>query len=579
MKKCPSCHILLKDIKSLNCKFCEKEFCSLSCLLKHSSYHLGNTNKNNIINSLKRRQSDNLSYLFPFITSGNFIEDPKFDQNYSFNNFSKVIKDIFPILLGSGSFGNVYLVKHNFTQKEYAMKVIDKKKLSQSYGNGYEQVLNEIKIHSKLDHENIIHIYNVYKNEENINIIMEYAKKGNLLDVIKKEKSGMSEEKAFNYFIQVVNAVYYLHQNNIIHRDIKPENLLITDDETVKLCDFGWAKELTLENRNTFCGTAEYMAPEIVTSENYAFGVDIWSLGILLFEMIFGHSPFEGKNMNSIMINIKVHDLIYDKPVSNECQNLIEKMLESNPQKRFKITDIFEHDFIKKYNKKKNSEFINTENDLSRFKEIKNLKKNGNLGVKKTLTFQNININIESGKIDLIKKTTKNVKKFFNKRNSDNSLTGIEKKSKKKEKEQKIKNELYIQNLKNSLISQLEEAKKKIGEFNFTKNEMYTFEDFRDDEKIIKNNTFKKGGFDKISKQNKIKSSKILTTRDSSSSLDKDDDLFINEQKISLSEKENEDNVDTCLNSSSDSDFDNSAIERLNKAYKKYGQKEKSPSY
>ena len=579
MEKCPSCHISLKDIKTLNCKFCEKEFCSLSCLLKHSSYHLDNTDKNNIINSLKRRQSDNLSYLFPFITSGNFNEAPKFDKNYSLNNFSKVIKDIFPILLGSGSFGNVYLVQHNMTQKEYAMKVVDKKKLSQSYGNSNEQILNEIKIHSKLDHENIIHIYNVFENEESINIIMEYAKKGNLLDVIKKEKNGMSEVKAFRYFIQVVNAVYYLHQNNIIHRDIKPENILIAEDDTVKLCDFGWAKELNLENRNTFCGTAEYMAPEIVTSENYAFGVDIWSLGILLFEMIFGHSPFEGKNMNSIMINIKVHDLIYDKPVSKECKNLIEKMLESNPQKRFKITDIFEHNFIKKYNKKKNNEFINTQNDLSLFKEIKSLKKNGNFGVKKTLTFQNININIENGNINLNKNTTKNTKKYINKRNSDNSLTGIEKKTKKEQKEQKLKNELYIQNLKNFLISQLEKAKKKIGEFNFTKNEMHTFEDFRDDEKINKNNTFKNGDFDKISKKSKIRSSKILKRRGSSSSIDKDDDLFVNEQNISLSEKDNEDKADTCLNSSFDSDFDNSAIERLNKAYKKYGQKEKSPNY
>ena len=353
MENCPSCQNSNKEAKILKCKFCEKTFCSVNCLIKHSSYHLGNSDKNSIINSLKRRHSNKLSCLFPFITSGNFNEEPKFDQKYSINNFSKVIKEIFPVLLGSGSFGNVYLVRHKITQEEYAMKVVNKKKLDQLYGNSYEQVLNEIRIQSKLDHENIIHIYNVSEDEENINIIMEYAQKGNLFDVIKKEKKGISEEKAYKYFIQIVNAVYYLHQNNIIHRDIKPENILISEDDTIKLCDFGWAKELTLENRKTFCGTAEYMAPEIVTSENYGFGVDIWSLGNLLYEMIFGHSPFEGKNMNSIMINIKTKDLTYDKPISKECKNLIEKMLESNQQKRFKITDIFEHDFIKKYTKKK----------------------------------------------------------------------------------------------------------------------------------------------------------------------------------------------------------------------------------
>jgi serine/threonine protein kinase len=562
MEKCPLCKNSNKDVKILKCKFCEKTFCSVTCLLKHSSYNLGNSDKNSIINSLKRRHSNKLSSLFPFITSGNFNEEPKFDQKYSFNNFSKVIKEIFPVLLGSGSFGNVYLVRHNITQEEYAMKVVDKKKLNQLYGNSYEQILNEIRIHSKLDHENIIHLYNVSEDEENIKIIMEYAQKGNLFDVIQKEKKGISEEKAYKYFIQIVNAVYYLHQHNIIHRDIKPENILISEDDTIKLCDFGWAKELTLENRKTFCGTAGYMAPEIVTSENYGFGVDIWSLGNLLYEMIFGHSPFEGNNMNSIMINIKTKDLTYDKPISKECKNLIEKMLESNQQKRFKITDIFEHEFIKKYTKKING-FINTENDLKRYKEIKNIKRR-NFDVKKTFTFQNININIEDNIINLSKKNTKHIKKYINKRNSDNNLVGLREKPKKN---QKSKNQIFIQNLKSSLISQLEKAKKNIENFTFIKNEKYTFEDFRDDEKMVK--TFKND--DKIPKKHKIKSSKILR-RDESSLIDTDEDLFICEQNISLSEKDIEENIET-FSSSIDSCIDNSIIERLNKAYKKYGNK------
>ena len=562
MEKCPFCKNSNKDVKILKCKFCEKIFCSVTCLLKHSSYHLGNSDKNSIINTLKRRYSNKLSNLFPFITSGNFNEEPKFDQKYSINNFSKVIKEIFPVLLGSGSFGNVYLVRHNITQEEYAMKVVDKKKLNQLYGNSYEQILNEIKIHSKLDHENIIHLYNVSEDEENIKIIMEYAQKGNLYDVIQKEKKGISEEKAYKYFIQIVNAVYYLHQHNIIHRDIKPENILISEDDTIKLCDFGWAKELTLENRKTFCGTAEYMAPEMVTNENYGFGVDIWSLGNLLYEMIFGHSPFEGKNMNSIMINIKTKDLTYDKPISKECKNLIEKMLESNQQKRFKITDILEHDFIKKYTKKING-FINTENDLNRYKEIKNLK-GRNFEVKKTFTFQNININIEDNIINLSKNKTKHIKKYINKRNSDKNFDGLIEKPKKN---QKLKNQIFIQNLKSSLISQLEKAKKNIENFTFIKNEKHTFEDFRDDEKMVK--TFKND--DKMLKKHKIKSSKILG-RDEPSLIDTDDDLFICEQNISLSEKDIEENIET-FSSSIDSCIDNSIIDRLNKAYKKYGKK------
>jgi serine/threonine protein kinase len=278
--------------------------------------------------------------------------------------------------------------------------------------------------------------------------------------------------------------------------------------------------------------------------------------------MIFGHSPFEGKNMNSIMINIKTKDLTYDKPISKECKNLIEKMLENNQQKRFKITDIFEHDFIKKYTKKKN-DFIITENDLNRYKEIKNIKTR-NFEVKKTFTFQNININIENNIINLSKNKTKHIKKYINKRNSDKNFDGLIEKPKKN---QKLKNQIFIQNLKSSLISQLEKAKKNIENFTFIKNEKYTFEDFRDDEKMVK--TFKND--DKMPKKHKIKSSKILR-RDESSLIDTDDDLFICEQNISLSEKDIEENIET-FSSSIDSCIDNSIIERLNKAYKKYGKK------
>ena len=103
-----------------------------------------------------------------------------------------------------------------------------------------------------------------------------------------------------------------LYQNNYVHFDIKPENILIGADNKIKLCDFGWAKELTLENRSTFCGTVEYMAPEIVGSENYDYGVDIWSLGILLYELLYGHSPFKANNTKNVILNIKSHEITYD---------------------------------------------------------------------------------------------------------------------------------------------------------------------------------------------------------------------------------------------------------------------------
>ena len=318
MEFCPSC---LKDISStklLKCKFCERNFCSLSCLINHAQTHQVNPNSSNsLVYSLKRRQSDNLTEQYSFLTSGDFRDKINFDKKYDFKNFTKVIEDIFPKQLGTGSFGRVFLVSHNETKELFALKTIEKRKIMTTYGK-LDIIYSEINIHSKLSHQNIIKLYNMYEDDDTINIIMEYAPNGNLYQSIKKEKNGFSESKAFDYFIQVIN-------------------------------------ELSLENRSTFCGTMEYMAPEIVGSENYDYSVDIWSLGILLYELLFGHSPFKGNNTNNIIQNIKSHELNYDdknKKISKSCKDLIQKLLNMNPQKRIKIKDILEHPFIKKHAKK-----------------------------------------------------------------------------------------------------------------------------------------------------------------------------------------------------------------------------------
>ena len=122
MEKCPSCEKNIDSVKFLRCKFCENNFCSLNCLTKHASNHLKNNYpQKNILNFLKRRQSDNLTEQYTFITSGDFKEKPEYDKKYSKDNFSKVlINDFFPQELGSGSYGRVYLIKHNATNEEYA---------------------------------------------------------------------------------------------------------------------------------------------------------------------------------------------------------------------------------------------------------------------------------------------------------------------------------------------------------------------------------------------------------------------------------------------------------------------------
>ena len=463
MEICPECKMAKQLRQTLKCKFCSLSFCSLPCLTTHTSHHKSNNSDfaNNILLPLKKKQTLNLSNQYPFLTEGVYTYDFKYKKELSFQNFTKVTNGFFPVELGIGSYGRVYLVTHNITGEKYSLKVIDKKKLMDKQGN-IDLIYNEINIQSKLNHENIIRLYNVYETETEINIILEYASKGNLYNLILKNKNGFSEFQAYQYFIQMLNAVYFLHQNAIIHRDIKPENILISENNKLKLCDFGWAKEVSVENRSTFCGTFEYMAPEIVYSEKYDFGVDIWSLGILLYELLMGYSPFKGKDPKSIMVNIKFHELIFDKNknLSDECKNLIKSLLEVNPQKRIKIRDIFDHPFIKKYNSKLyNNININEVNDLNNFDSYKHKPR------KSDIINDNLNIN------DTIKKTQteKNNCDVFSSKNIVNWSKLLNKKEKGRMKK-------FADNLQN----EMDKAINKINNLNYKKTETLSFEDFRD---------------------------------------------------------------------------------------------------
>ena len=477
MEICPNCNINIITKKILTCKFCDKYFCSLTCLMQHSSLHSKNTGPNSITTTLKKKQSNEQTEQYSFITSGIFTDNYKYDKKYDIQNFSKIYDGFIPVELGIGSFGRVYLVTHNITKKKYALKVMNKHKLIQTYGN-CDLIHNEIDIHSKLNHPNIIRLYNVLETEEEINILLEYAENGSLYSLIQKE-NGLSENRAYKYFIQIVNAVYFLHQNNIIHRDIKPENILIGENDTLKLCDFGWAKELTVNNRSTFCGTVEYMAPEIVGSEKYDYSVDVWSLGILLYELLMGHSPFRAKKEKNTMIKIKLHNLVFDKEknLSEDCLNLINGLLDINPLNRLKLKDIFKHPFIisnfkkeKKLSISQRKESLDDSNEnILKFYN----KKNDNF----TNDFHNLRkkFGFES-KLSLKDKLSSKQLLICNFQSDNNLVTVKNFMARKIQKRDSQRLEKLIDNMSN----ELEKGKKKVDDLNFKKSKQFSFEDFRD---------------------------------------------------------------------------------------------------
>ena len=283
---------------------------------------------------------------------GVFVNKPNLNKQLNFTTLEETMTKDKISLIGDGSFSKVFLYQDKKTKVKYAVKkmLIE---LVLNKTNNKNIIESEISIQSKIIHPNIIRLYNYFldKEKQNYYLILEYASHGTLFEKIRFKK-GFEESNAFYYFIQAVNAVFFLHNNHIVHRDIKPENLLINENNILKLCDFGWSVYLLNEKRVTFCGTVEYMAPEILKSKGYGLSIDIWSLGILLFELIHAFSPFAGNNLNfdnTIEKNIISKEITFKKEISDECKDLIMKLLMKDANKRIKLKDVYQHPFILRY--------------------------------------------------------------------------------------------------------------------------------------------------------------------------------------------------------------------------------------
>ena len=301
-------------------------------------------------------------------------------KNFKFNK--KVDK------IGEGTFGEIYLSFHKKDNSKYVIKLIQKEKLKKMECP-LDLIYKEIYIQLKFNHPNITRLFSFHEDKENIYMILEYSNNGNLFTKIRFQKF-LSEDEAFIYFIQVVNAINFLHENGYIHRDIKPENILLDSNNNVKLCDFGWCTKISEnQKRKTFCGTIEYMSPEIISNENYDKCVDIWALGILLYEMLHGFSPFKSKNVKlnyeqlkeEIFNNIENGSyVIYkEKELSKECVSLIRKLLEKNDEERINVKEIFPQPWVRKYEKIKKKELIQFYNERKKKEKEKEKEDNDNL--------------------------------------------------------------------------------------------------------------------------------------------------------------------------------------------------------
>ncbi|KAI7690337.1 Serine/threonine-protein kinase Sgk3 [Sarcoptes scabiei] len=256
--------------------------------------------------------------------------------------------------IGKGSFGKVYSARHIKEDRIYAVKVLNKKMIIKR--NEKNHIMSERNVLLKnLNHPFLVGLYYSFQTKDKLYFVLDYVNGGELFFHLSKERV-FNESRARFYAAEITSAIGYLHSQGIIYRDLKPENILLDSDGHVVLTDFGLCKEGLRERdtTNTFCGTPEYLAPEVLKKEAYDRCVDWWCLGAVLYEMLMGLPPFYSRDNN------EMYDSILHKPVrlraniSVAARNILEMLLHKDKRKRLgaieDAEEVRRHDFFRPIN-------------------------------------------------------------------------------------------------------------------------------------------------------------------------------------------------------------------------------------
>ncbi|MES1912265.1 MAG: hypothetical protein MHM6MM_004569 [Cercozoa sp. M6MM] len=247
----------------------------------------------------------------------------------------KMSVDDFDLLavVGKGSFGKVMQVRHKRTGQIYAMKVLKKKELIKR-----KQVLHtrtERNVLVDVTHPFVVSLRAAFQTRGKLYMLLDYFNGGELFFHLRNDGQ-FSEERCRFYAAQIILALKCLHENGVVYRDLKPENILLDSEGFIKITDFGLSKDAMADGKltHTFCGTPEYLAPEVLRNEGHARAVDWWSLGTLLFEMMTGLPPFYDTNIDAMYEKILNDPLVFPPEMSMDARDLFVRLLERDPAHR-----------------------------------------------------------------------------------------------------------------------------------------------------------------------------------------------------------------------------------------------------
>ena len=295
--------------------------------------------------------------------------------------------------IGEGNFGKVKSCVYKPTGEEYAIKILNKEAIKNKMKNTF---FKENEIATKFNHINVIYVFEIFEDNENCYLVMEYCKKGELFDYIVNHQR-LSENESAIFFYQLINGIEYIHSKGIAHRDLKPENLLLTNDKILKIIDFGLSHEFNGRDLlKTKCGSPSYAAPEIICCPSYdGFKTDVWCCGIILYAMLCGFLPFEGDDNTILFRNILECEPEMPDWLSISSRDLIIKILNPDPDERITLEEIKKHKFYLKGKKLCNINYENI-NDIIKARDLRNNKKIIDKNNKKN----NLIINIDNNEND-----------------------------------------------------------------------------------------------------------------------------------------------------------------------------------
>ena len=247
--------------------------------------------------------------------------------------------------VGYGPGTIIYLAVDSQTGREVALKVID---TSMYPVSGKEKLMKEVIYHQMVSgHPSIVTIHDHFKMGNHIYIVMDYAPKGDLFKLIKLRREVLSDHQKRKLMYQICSAIEFMHSKNLIHRDIKPENILLDNQLNSKLCDFGWACHLDdVKSRYANAGTFEYMSPECLRQEIQNKPTDIWSLGILVYELYHGKEPFSGSSKDQILDSIYNGKAVFTSDCPDSAVEVFEQCVRYEPGNRITIEQLLQHSFF-----------------------------------------------------------------------------------------------------------------------------------------------------------------------------------------------------------------------------------------